>query len=135
MPALCPSQMIEGSRVSAHFSRCSTNGASQLQASVPVRRMPRSSQIHGRFVAHAAAGAHVVRLAVPRAGAVFTTTMSKGCSVMADARELVLDFGCRNHLAVRKMAEVEFHAGTETPVERHLVDGDRALPLSIVEWK
>src|SRR3954466_4138086 len=47
---------------------------------------------------------------------------------MRDARELSLDFGRRNHLAVRKMAEVELHAGTETPVERHLVDGDRPLP-------
>src|SRR5215472_17247558 len=40
-PALWPSQMIDGSRVSSQRLRMCTKGASQPQASMPVTRTPR----------------------------------------------------------------------------------------------
>ena len=43
-PALWPSQISDMSPVSAIFFAVYENGASQLHASVPVRRTPRSSR-------------------------------------------------------------------------------------------
>ena len=48
---------------------------------------------------------------------------------MADARELLLDIRGGHDIAVGQVAEIELHAGLETPIERHLVDCDRALAL------
>ena len=43
-PALWPSQINDASPVALYFWAVCTKGASQLQASVPVRRTPRSSR-------------------------------------------------------------------------------------------
>ena len=43
-PALWPSQIRDASPVALYFWAVCTKGASQLQASVPVRRTPRSSR-------------------------------------------------------------------------------------------
>jgi hypothetical protein len=70
---------------------------------------------------------------------VLTTTISSGCSCVADALELGLHLGGGHHVTVGQMAEVELHARLEAPFQRHLVDGDGRLllpsALSIVEWK
>ena len=48
---------------------------------------------------------------------------------MANALELLVDVGGGRDIAVRKMAEVEFHARLKAPFERHFVDRPRALAL------
>ena len=40
-----------------------------------------------------------------------------------------LDLRGRHHMAVRHFAEVEFDAGAEEPVERHLIDGQHRLAV------
>ncbi|MGY3408269.1 hypothetical protein ACVWZV_004382 [Bradyrhizobium sp. GM5.1] len=54
-PALWPSQIRPASFVSAYFFAVWTNGASQLQPSVPGQPHAAFEQIHGGLVAHAAA--------------------------------------------------------------------------------
>jgi hypothetical protein len=46
---------------------------------------------------------------------------------MVNPGQFRLDILRVGDIAVLKPREVELHAGLETPVERHLVDGDRAL--------
>jgi hypothetical protein len=58
---------------------------------------------------------------------VLTTTISSGLQGVADARQLGLHIGGGDHVAVGEVAEVQLHPGLEAPVQRHLVDGDRAL--------
>ena len=48
---------------------------------------------------------------------------------MADALQFRFDIGGGGHVTVGEMTEVQFHARLEAPVERHFVDGDRALAV------
>jgi hypothetical protein len=48
---------------------------------------------------------------------------------VADALKLGLHVGRTRHIAVGELAEVEFHAGLQAPVQRQLVDGDGALAV------
>jgi hypothetical protein len=96
-------------------------------------------QVHRRLVAHAAAAGHIVGLAVAAAGAGVDHHDLQRLEGVADARQLGLDIGGGDHVAVGEVAEVQLHPGLEAPVQRHLVDGDRALfvaqRLVIVLWK
>ena len=55
--------------------------------------------------------------------------MSNGLQLMADALQLGLDLGGRDDMAVGHFAEVELDAGSEEPVERHLIDGHHRLAV------
>ena len=46
---------------------------------------------------------------------------------MADAIELALDVRGGHHVAIGERAEVELYARVEAPLERHLVDRERAF--------
>jgi hypothetical protein len=49
---------------------------------------------------------------------------------VADARQFSLHIGRRHHVPIRKVPEVEFHAGLEAPFQRHVMNGDRRLLLA-----
>src|SRR3989441_6914689 len=84
-------------------------------------------QVQRRLAAHARARRHVVRLAVGRARARVHDDDVERTQRVADALQLRLHVLRRHDVAVGPRAEVELHAGLKAPLERHLVDRDRAL--------
>src|SRR5262249_48665379 len=84
-------------------------------------------QIERRLAPHAAAGCHIMRLAVGGAGISVHQHDLERFERMADALELRFDVAGGGHIAVRESSGIELDARLEAPFERHLVDGDRAL--------
>jgi hypothetical protein len=72
-------------------------------------------QIHGRLIAHAAAGIDVILPAVFDPGAGIDHDDPQRRKRVADASERVFDIG--------QMAKVQLYPGLQAPLQRHLVDG------------
>src|SRR5262249_24110848 len=86
-------------------------------------------QVKCCLASHAAALGDIIRTAVSGAGArVYNDNLERRKRV-ADALEFGFNILCGCDIAVGKMPEVELHSWLEAPVERHLVDGDRALAV------
>src|SRR6516225_8476746 len=95
----------------------------------------------------ALAGVHEGRVPAPGidAGAARSAGVDENdverLEVMADAFEFDLDLGGRDNMAVRNFTEIELDAGTEKPVERHLIDSHHrfvgasiCVPLWVLSW-
>src|SRR6185503_2887444 len=90
---------------------------------------PALKQIQGGLTSHAAAFGDVVGACIRGAGAGVHDDNFEWGKCVTDALEFSLDVLCGRDVAVRKMAEVELHAGLETPFKRHLVDGNGTLAV------
>src|SRR4029078_5203931 len=86
-------------------------------------------QVESGLTPHAAAFGDVIGASIrhPRTR-IHHDNFERG-KYMPNALELGLDVFCSRHVAIREMPEVELYAGLEAPVERDLVDGDRALAI------
>ena len=84
-------------------------------------------QVKRRLPAHPAAPGDVVGPAVRGAGSGVDHDDVERLEGVADSRQLGLDIGGGRDVAVGEVAEVELDAAAEAPLERHLIDGDRAL--------
>src|SRR5437588_1058453 len=113
-------------------------GPLELCLRVHERRVPRPrvgaghayaalEQVQRRLAAHARARRDVVGPAVGRARAGVDDDDLERPQRVADALQLGLDVLRGDDVAVAPRSEVELHARLKAPVERHLVDGDRAL--------
>jgi len=86
-------------------------------------------QVQGSLAAHAATLGDVIGAAISRAGTGVQQDDVEGRQRVPDARELGFDVARGRDVAVGEMAEVELDAGCETPLQRHLVDGDGAFSV------
>src|SRR5262249_24566656 len=86
-------------------------------------------QIKRGLAAHAAAGGEVLIAADAARSAGVVENDVEWLELMADAFEFGVDLGGRDHMAVRNFTEIELDAGTEEPVERHLIDGHHRLAI------
>src|ERR1700691_5728244 len=72
---------------------------------------PALEQVERSLRPHATAGGDIIRLAVFGSSAGVDDHDLERLQLMADALELRLDIGRGGDIAIREMAEVEFHAG------------------------
>ena len=94
---------------------------------MPVTLHAAPGQIERRLASHAAAPPDEIVVTIAGAGRGVDEHDVERLKGMADTLELSLDVGRRTDVTVGLVAEVELHAASETPFERHFVDRPGAL--------
>lgn len=123
--------MILGSLVASQRSKVFENGASQLQPSIPVTRMPPTGEPLRRFAADTTTRMNVSVGAVHVARTGVHEHDIHRLQLVANTLEFGLDIRRGCHVAVIEMAEVQLHARPEIPIERHLVDRRHRIAVAV----
>jgi len=86
-------------------------------------------QVQRGFATHSAAGIDVIILAIAAASARVDHYNLQRLQLMADTPEFGVHVAGGDDVSVGKVAEVQFYAGLEASLQRHLIDRDRTFAV------